>query len=302
MGLNSRPRTHVSGAAGRTICRQRLLPGSSRLGATYAARPLALGLVVCLSGAVGAISLISVEQEREIGKQALAQVRKQVPEVRDREVVEYVRGLGRRLVSSAKGPRYPYSFWVADYRELNAFALPGGPVWLHRGIMHAATNESQVVSVLAHEIAHISQRHAAAQLTKTAMANWGLGVLGALLGNSGGAGAAKIAAGVLANGVFLKFNRDDERDADRVGLQMMTRAGWDPRGMVELFEILRREAKRDPGTVDVFFSSHPSPQDRIAELQADVRRHAGGRRDSQAFKHIKARLQRLPPPKPMPRS
>jgi len=265
-------------------------------------RAVAFVLIVWLSGVVGAISLISVEQEREIGRQALAQVRKQVPEVRDREVVDYVRSLGRQLVPNAKGPKYPYSFWVADYRELNAFALPGGPVWLHRGILHAATNESQVVSVLAHEIAHISQRHAAAQLTKAAMANWGLGVLGALLGNNGGAGAAKIAAGLLANGLFLKFSRDDEREADRVGLQMMTRAGWDPRGMVELFDILRREAKRDPGTVEVFFSSHPSPQDRIAELQAEVKRHRGGRRDSQEFKNIKARLRRLPAPKAMPRS
>jgi predicted Zn-dependent protease len=259
-------------------------------------------LIVWLSGVAGAISLISVEQETEIGKQALAQVRKQVPEVRDREVVNYLRALGRRLVPYAKGPKYSYTFWLADYRELNAFALPGGPVWLHRGIMHAATSESQVVSVLAHEIAHISQRHAAAQLTKGAMTNWGLGVLGALLGNSGGAGAAKIAAGFLANGLFLKFSRDDEREADRAGLQMMTRAGWDPRGMVELFEILRREAKRDPGAVEVFFSSHPSPQDRIAELRAEVARHPGGRRDSQGFKDIKARLHRLPPPKVMPRT
>lgn len=263
---------------------------------------MAFVLIVWLSAIAGAISLISVEQEVEIGQQALAQVRKQVPQVRDREVVDYVRSLGRQLVPHAQGPKYPYSFWVADYRELNAFALPGGPVWLHRGLMHAATNESQAVSVLAHEIAHISQRHAAEQLTKVMVARWGLGVLGALLGNSGGASAAQVAASLLANGLFLKFSRDDEREADRVGLQMMTRAGWDPRGMVELFEILRREAKRDPGTVEAFFSSHPSPQDRIAELQAEVRKHPGGRRDSQGFKNIKARLQRLPAPKAMPRS
>src|SRR2546425_7177510 len=204
-------------------------------------------LIVWLSGVVGAISLISVEQEREIGRQALAQVRKQVPEVRDREVLDYVRSLGRHLVPHAKGPKYPYSFWVADYRELNAFALPGGPVWLHRGILHAATNESQVVGVLAHEIAHISQRHAAAQLTKAAMANWGLGVLGALLGNNGGAGAAKIAAGLLANGLFLKFSRDDEREADRVGVQKRTRGVGGPRRMGELFEHLPRPAHPQPG-------------------------------------------------------
>ena len=100
--------------------------------------------------------------------------------------------------------------------------------------------------MLAHEIAHIAQRHAADQLAKAMMANLGLGLLGTLLGNGGGANAAQTAAGFLANGVFLKFSRDDEREADQVGLQMMRRAGWDARGMVELFEILQREAQRDP--------------------------------------------------------
>jgi predicted Zn-dependent protease len=248
-----------------------------------------------------AISLVSVGQEIEIGKQANAQVRKQVPELRDAETVDYVRAVGRTLVAHAGGPKYPYTFAVADYREINAFALPGGPVWIHRGILHTATNESQLAGVMAHEIAHISQRHAADQLTKATMANWGLGVMGALLGNDGGATAAKLAAGFLANGLFLKFSRDDEREADRVGLQIMTRAGWDGRGMVELFEILGREQKRDPERVEEFFSTHPSPQDRITRLQSDVapRRVRTGRRDSQRFQAVRARLLKMPPPKPM---
>ena len=133
------------------------------------------------------------------------------------------------------------------------------------------------------------------------MANWGLGLLGAVLGNSAGAGAAQMAAGFLANGVFLKFSRDDEREADQVGLQIMRRAGWDPRGMVELFEVLRREAKRDPGSVEVFFSSHPSPQDRIDRLQGAIGSRPTGRRDSPQFQTVKARLRRLPAPRSMPK-
>ncbi len=156
--------------------------------------------------------------------------------------------------------------------------------------------------VLAHEIAHIAQRHAAERLTNATLANWGLSLLGSVLGNSGGAGAAQIAAGFLANGAFLKFSRDDEREADRVGLDIMRRAGWSGRGMVELFEILRREAARDPGSVEAFFSSHPSPQDRIARLQADVSRRPGGTRDSKQFQQLKARLLRMPAPRSMPRS
>jgi predicted Zn-dependent protease len=245
-------------------------------------------------------SLVSVEQEIEIGKQVNAQVRKEMPELRDAEVTAYVRGLGRRLVAQASGARYPYSFGVVDYREINAFALPGGPVWLHRGVLQAASNESQIAGVLAHEIAHIAQRHSAGQLTKATMTNWGLGLLGAVLGNSAGAGAAQAAAGFLANGVFLKFSRDDEREADEVGLQIMRRAGWDPRGMIELFEVLRREAGRDPGSVEEFMSSHPAPQDRIARLQKAIGRTPTGRRDSPQFQSMKARLRKLPAPRSTP--
>ena len=248
---------------------------------------------------LAAITLVSVEDEIEIGREANAQVRKEVAVFRDAQTVSYVQKIGQRLVPHAQGPRYPYTFSVADYREINAFALPGGPVWIHRAVLQAATNESQVAGVMAHEIAHIAQRHAAGHLTNAIVANWGLGLLGAVLGNSGGASAAQMAASLLTNGIFLKFNRDDESEADRVGLQLMRQAGWDGRGMVELFEILRREGSRDPGTVEVFFSSHPSPQDRIARLQADVARQSGGARDSRQFQAIKARLERLPPAKSM---
>jgi predicted Zn-dependent protease len=246
------------------------------------------------------ISLVSVEQEIAIGKEANAQVRKEVPEVRDEQAVAYLRSIGQRLVRHAPGPKYPYSFTMADYREINAFALPGGPVWLNRGVLHTATNESQVAGVLAHEVAHIAQRHAADQLTKATVANLGLGLLGAVLGNGGGAGAAQMAAGFLTNGIFLKFSRDDEREADQVGLQILRKAGWDGRGMVELFQILQQEAKRNPGSVETFFSSHPPPQDRISRLQGLA--GSGGTRDSRQFQSMKARLMRLPAPKTMPRS
>jgi predicted Zn-dependent protease len=245
-------------------------------------------------------SLVSVEQEVEIGRQVNAQLRRDMPELRDAEVTSYLRSLGGRLVPHASGPKYPYSFSVVDYREINAFALPGGPIWVHRGLMHAASNESQVAGVLAHEIAHVAERHSATQLTKATMASWGLGLLGAVLGSSVGAGAAQTAAGLLTDGVFLKFSRDDEREADRVGLEIMRRAGWNPRGMVELVEVLRREARRDPGSVEVFFSSHPSPQERIDRLQGAIGRNPTGRRDGRQFQAIKARLQRLPPPRSMP--
>ncbi len=224
-------------------------------------------------------------------------MRRKTPQVRDAQVTAYVTRLGQRLAKAAPGAKYPYSFQVADAPEINAFSLPGGPVWINRGVLRAAGNESQVAGVLAHEIAHIAQRHAADQLTKTLMARWSLGALGAMLGNVGGAGTAQAAGAMMANGVFLKFSRDDERDADEVGLAILTRAGWDARGMIELFETLRRESARDPGAVELFFSTHPSPQDRIARLTAAaarLRRSASAARppvrDSAAFRAVKARV------------
>jgi predicted Zn-dependent protease len=249
--------------------------------------------------ALAGITLVSVPQEIEIGREANAQIRRKTAVVRDAQVTGYVTRVGQRLAKGAPGAKYPYTFAVADYREINAFSLPGGPVWINRGVLHASANESQMAGVLAHEIAHIAQRHAADQLTKTMLARWSLGALGAMLGNTGGAGAAQIAGAFVTNGVFLKFSRDDEREADRVGVQIMTKAGWDPRGMIELFDVLRREQKRDPGAVDVFFSTHPSPQDRIAQLNAAIGRRRGGLRDSAQFRAVKARVLTLPPPHKM---
>src|SRR5215207_9941635 len=139
--------------------------------------------LAALAPLVFAITLVSVSQEIDIGKQADRQVRRQLREFRDPEAVAYVRDIGRRLARAAPGPEYPYSFSVADYREVNAFALPGGPVWIHRGVLHVATSESQVASVVAHEIAHIAQRHAASRLSTAMVENMGLGLLGAMLGN-----------------------------------------------------------------------------------------------------------------------
>lgn len=236
------------------------------------------------------ISLISVPQEIEIGKQANAEVKKRMPELRDRSVVPYVQQLGRQVSAAAEGPKYPYTFSIANDGELNAFALPGGPVWVHRGILQAATDEAQVAAVLAHEIAHVSQRHAADQLTKTTVANLGLELFSAMLGSGTSAATSRLAAGLLTSGIFLKFSRDDERDADEVGLRMMSRAGWDPRGMIEMFDILSREAQRNPSGVETFFSTHPSPQDRKSRLEAEVARLRGGRRDSAEFRKMKAHL------------
>jgi len=257
---------------------------------------IVVALLLLCATAARALSLISVKDEIAMGHDAQQQVKKSIRVVNDSDVTAYVARLGKTLAARAKGPAYPYSFSVANYRELNAFALPGGPVWIHRGILHAASNESQLAGVLAHEIAHIAQRHAADQITKQLVANGFLGLLGAVLGNDpGGARTAQTGARILAGGYLLKFSRDDEREADRVGLEIMRRAGWDPRGMAEFMGVLRREQGRDPGSVEVFLSTHPAPAERAVVLKRLAAQRPGGRRDSAAFRATKARLLRLAP-------
>ena len=242
---------------------------------------------------LGAITLVSVEQEIAVGKEANAQFRKETPELTDAATVRYVRDVTRRLTRVATGPKYPYTVAIANTHQINAAALPGGPIWIHRGVLEQATNESQVASVLAHEIAHIASRQAATQLTTIAMTKWSLNFLGSLLGNAGGAGGAQVAAEFLASGAALKFSREDENEADRVGMALMSRAGWDGRGMVEMFEILQNASGRDPSMVEAFFSTHPSPRERIKDLSAVVAAHRGGRRDSREFQVIKAHVRKL---------
>lgn len=251
--------------------------------------------------AVTAITLISVSDEIKLGREAQKQVRSSTPQVPG-TAASYVASVGRQLAARARGPKYPYSFSVANYRELNAFALPGGPVWVNRGVLQTARTESQVAGVLAHEIAHVAQRHAAQQISKGMIANGLLGLLGAVLGNTGGARTAQTGAQVIAGGYLMKFSRDDEREADRVGVEILRRAGWDPRGLLEFMEILREQGGRDPSSVEVFLSTHPSPGERVEQLRAQLSRgKAGGRRDSAAYQRVRATLAKMPAAGRMPR-
>ena len=254
--------------------------------------PLSVSVVAAsLMISVVSTALVSVQDEIALGRRAQAQVRSQVPEVTDREVTTYVSGLGRRLAARATGPRYPYSFSVARNREINAFALPGGPVWVHSGAIRAASTEAQLAGVLAHEIAHVAERHAARQITNAFVANGLIGALGALLGNDGGgARAAQAGAQALAGSYMLKFSRDDEREADRVGAQIMRRAGWDPRAMADFMDVLRKAQGHDPGSVETFLSSHPGAAERAALLRQQLRGVSGGTRDTMTFQRIRRRL------------
>jgi beta-barrel assembly-enhancing protease len=253
-----------------------------------------LALMVPLSVTASAFVLISVQEEERWGREAQAAMRKQAPLVTDFAVAEYVDSVGQRLARRAGGPKYSYTFTVANARELNALALPGGHVWINRGALQAARNESELAGVLAHEVAHVALRHAARQVSNLAVARAGLGFLTALLGNVGGALTSNAAAATMANGVFLSFSRDDEREADRAGTELLRKAGWDPRGLAGFLETVQARARRSPSTVNVFFSTHPAVESRLVELRQQASSKFGGRRDSGAFRECARRLSRLP--------
>ena len=257
---------------------------------------LVAALVVPLSG----LQLVSVKDEIALGRRAQQQIKKEVSQLTDPAVTSYVQTLGRRLAARATGASYPYTFSVANYREVNAFALPGGPVWVHRGAIAAAQNEAQLAGVLAHEIAHIALRHSADQVTKSLVANGFLGLLGAMLGNDGSARAAQTAAQIMAGGYMLKFSRDDEREADRVGAGIVREAGWDPRETIRFMNLLARQQGKDQGAVMAYLSSHPAPAERANLLQAELQHAGSGRKDSAAFRRVRIRLTQLPPARAMP--
>jgi predicted Zn-dependent protease len=165
------------------------------------------------------------------------------------------------------------------------------------GFIAAAEHEGQLAGVIAHELAHIANRHSAGQMSKALAAQAGLGLLGMLLGDGGtGAKAAQLGASVAAGATMAKFSRDDEREADEQGLIYLARAGYDPRGMAEFMRILREHSGRDPRSVEVFFASHPAPAERVQRLEQQARQlGTRGSRPTAELNRVKARLRALGP-------
>ena len=218
-------------------------------------------------------NLFSVEQDVEIGRQSAAEAERQLRFVRDRSVDDYLNRIVGTLAAGATGPRFPYHAQAVNASEINAFALPGGPLYVNRGLIEAARSEGELAGVMAHEMSHIALRHATHNVSKAYMAQAGLGILGGVLGGRNGANTAQIinaAGGFGLNALFLKYSRDAETQADVVGAQMMARAGYDPLEMASFFDLLRDQARHDPGRLQQFFSDHPAPADRAARIRREA--------------------------------
>ncbi len=263
---------------------------------------LALGLSVLAADATPAFVLIGVADEAAIGRRAEQAMRGRTPRTGDSRIDDYVATVGRRLASVAGGPPYQYTFRVANYADVNAITLPAGHIWVYRGAIATAATEAELAGVMAHEVAHAALRHPAAQISDAMLANMGLTLLGALLGNSGGASTSTAAAHALTGSAFLAYSREDERQADKTGTGILAKAGWDARGLEQFLERARTQSRRDPSALAVFFSTHPALEARIRDLAGESSRGPHGRVTSSAFADVKRRLARLPPAGRAPRA
>ncbi|HZF38441.1 MAG TPA: M48 family metalloprotease [Blastocatellia bacterium] len=212
------------------------------------------------AGQIGArreFNLLTPQQEMEIGRQSATAVEKRLPLLSDAGVNEYINRLGRALVARARVASYPYSFKIVNVPEVNAFAFPGGPIYVTRGAIEAARSEGELAGALAHEIAHVALRHGAAQASKAYLAQAGLGALGGFVGETAALNIIGAVGGVGFNAVFLKYSREAEAEAGALGAQILTRAGYDPHEMAAFFQALRRGERVEASKLQTFLDDHP---------------------------------------------
>src|SRR5437899_741230 len=202
--------------------------------------------------------------------------------------------LGSKL--PAGGVQYPFEFHCVNDKAINAFALPGGYVFINRGVIESADNEAQLAAVMAHELSHVALRHGTNQATKAQAAQGFLGIASGIFGGSTGGALLTELGAFAAGGVLLRYSRTAESQADVMGTQVLYDAGYDPRAMAQFFEKLEAETKgKNPPE---FFSDHPSPDRRVERVDDEIQRLGGtppnARKDSQEFEAAKREVMSLP--------
>ena len=239
-------------------------------------------------------------QDVQLGQQAAAEARKQLPMLDDERVDSYVEDIGRRLVAAIppqhRHDEFRYTFDVVNQKEINAFALPGGPMFLNRGMIDAAKNEAEMAGVMAHEISHVALRHGTAQATKGEKFQIGA-VAGQILGAIVGGTAGSIIAQGSQFGLgayFLKYGREYEREADLLGAQILARAGYDPRQMAGMFKTIQAQGG---GGGPEWLSSHPDPGNRYEAINREAAAlNASGRTELTGdFAEVQQRLDGMSP-------
>lgn len=241
---------------------------------------------------------VSTQQEVQLGQEYSAQINAQLPIVQDAEINRYVNVLGDSISRLADDRGIDYHFYIVNAPEINAFAVPGGFIYVNRGLIDRTQTLSQLAGVLGHEIGHVVRRHSVQQMQKAQGANVGL-VLGCTLLNICGSQAAQAAIQVRGSALFAKFSRDDEREADVEAIKNVIRAGIHPRGIPEMFAILLNERQRNPGAVEGWFATHPGEEERMRETEAMIAQYDAAIlrtliTNTTNFANFKARVRALP--------
>lgn len=276
------------------------------------ARTLAMAVVIASALAFSPLGLaertklkpgwnvFSVQQDAEIGKETSKQAEQQLVMLNDRRVDSYLNRLGLKLAAKAPGEKYPYQFKGVNDASINAFALPGGFLYINRGTVEAADNEAQLAGVIGHEIGHVAMRHGTNQMTKATAMQLPLAVLGGVVGSESIVGLlTQVGANFGAQSILLKYSRTAESQADIIGTQILYDNNYDPREMANFFMKMEEESTKSGGRSIQFFSSHPNPENRITSVNAEVAK-MGGRPgayqdDTAEFREIKRYLSSMPP-------
>ncbi len=253
--------------------------------------PLLLGAAACS---------VSQDEEVQIGRQNSAQINGQLPLVRDAAITDYVQHLGVALARTTERADLDWRFFVVDSRQVNAFALPGGFIYVNRGLIERSERLDELAGALAHEIAHVVRRHSVEQMNKATGANAAVS-LTCMLTSLCESNVARAAIQVGGAALFARYSRGDEAEADEEAVRIVPRAGIHPDGIPTLFERLLEERRAHPAAIEAFFASHPLEEDRIQATRDLVARLdpaslTGLQRDQPSYQAFRARLRSLPAP------
>ncbi len=264
-----------------------------------------LGIFMIGAGTIGAeikapkpgFNLFSPQQDVQLGKEAKAQVESQQPVLHDTRINGYLTALGQKLASSPHAGNWPFSFQGVYDKNINAFALPGGPMFINTATITAADNEAQLAGVMAHEMSHVVLRHGTHQMSKSEFIQLPAALAGNIMGNGILGTLGRMGVGLTANSVLLKYSRDAEAQADYNGALIMADVGYNPLEMARFFEKL--ESQGSEGKLANFMSDHPTPGNRVKAVEQEIQNlpQANYRDDiTGQLNSVKAAVQQLPPP------
>ena len=257
-------------------------------------------VAVSLALALGACAP-SVQQEVQMGNEYAAQIAQQMPLINDAGINSLFAQTVNPLRRVAQRQDLAWDFHIVNSDQVNAFAVPGGHVYVFRGLIARAQHYDELAGAVMHEIGHVDLRHSAQQMGQANAANLGVSLAYILLGRQPGQ-VDQAAVGIAGSAVFAKFSRDDEREADSMAVLGLTRAAIDPSGITHMLEILQRLDQTEPGKVEQWFASHPMAAERVGNVQRIIASTPGasamvrnGKTDLAAFNQLQQRLAALPP-------